>query len=128
MEFLIFIIIVFILYVIENQPAPPTSKPPTSPRVKPISKPPTSPGVKPISDIGKIKQSIDAGEAISFDYIDSDGVITKRSISPHKSYWGNSHRNDPIKTIRTYYIEGYCHLRNQNRTFILERMSKIEIG
>jgi uncharacterized tellurite resistance protein B-like protein len=47
------------------------------------------------------------------EYVDADGVITIREISPESS-----------KGTK-YSLKAYCHLRNDWRTFLLERMKKV---
>jgi len=75
-----------------------------------------------------LEKCIEDSESISFTYVDGDGVITDRSVTPERIYWGYSNREGDGKKIRTCWIEAYCHLRNDRRTFIKDRMSKVEIN
>ena len=75
-----------------------------------------------------LEKCIDTGDSISFTYVDADGVITDRTVTPERIFWGYSNREGGGKKIRTCWVEAYCHLRNDRRTFIKDRMSKVEIN
>ena len=75
-----------------------------------------------------LQKCIDEHDSIIFTYVDGDGVITDRSATPEKIFWGYSNREVSGKKIRTCWVEAYCHLRNDRRTFIKDRMSKVRIN
>jgi len=75
-----------------------------------------------------LQKCIDEDDSIIFTYVDGDGVITDRSATPEKIFWGYSNREGGGKKIRTCWVEAYCHLRNDRRTFIKDRMSKVRIN
>ena len=75
-----------------------------------------------------LQKCINEDDSISFTYADGDGVITDRSVTPEKIFWGYSNREGSGKKIRTCWVEAYCHLRNDRRTFIKDRMSKVRIN
>ena len=75
-----------------------------------------------------LQSCIDRNKIISFTYIDNDGVITERSVTPKRIFWGYSNREGGDKKIRTCWLESYCHMRKEDRTFIKDRMSKVSIN
>jgi hypothetical protein len=76
----------------------------------------------------EIQGCINEGRDIQFTYQDEKGDITERIVTPQETYWGNSQRLGlGRKKIRTCYLEAFCHLRNDERTFILERMSHMKV-
>ena len=79
----------------------------------------------PDNTYGLIQRCIDEGEDIKFTYKREDGQISSRVVTPEVIYWGNSQSLNAGKTVRTCYIEGFCHLRNDDRTFIIDRMSNV---
>ena len=52
---------------------------------------------------------------VSFKYIDSDGETTERNFTVHEFFYNNSR----------YYMYGHCHLRNEMRTFALDRVETV---
>jgi len=151
MEFILFIIAAFVIIKIiegltsgdKNEEATHkevvktvTSKPP---RIPPeITREREEAVVKSSSDnaryIGKgspsarfLEKCIDEGDSISFTYVDGDGVITDRNVTPERIYWGYSNREGRGKKIRTCWVEAFCHMRNDRRTFIKDRMSKVSV-
>jgi WYL domain len=52
---------------------------------------------------------------ISFEYLNSDGARSNRTVDVEDIYLSNG----------SYYIKGYCNLRNENRTFRVDNMSNI---
>ena len=76
----------------------------------------------------QLQNCINQGNDIYITYKDEKGDVTERTITPEEIYWGNSERrNANGDKIRTCDIEAFCHLRQDDRTFILERMLKVEI-
>ena len=75
-----------------------------------------------------LEKCIDNDETISFTYIDNDGVITERTVTPERIFWGYSNRAGDGTKIRTCWVEAHCHMRNASRTFIKDKMSKVEIN
>jgi len=52
---------------------------------------------------------------VTFKYTDSDGETTERNVTLHEFFYNNSR----------YYMYGYCHLRNEMRTFALDRIETV---
>lgn len=70
-----------------------------------------------------IDQAIKENKAIEFYYTKYSGENSKRkvsNISYSNEYGAFGYQNDHIK--------GYCHLRNENRTFKINRMSRITLA
>jgi len=74
-----------------------------------------------------LEKCIDNDETISFTYIDNDGVITERTVTPERIFWGYSNRAGDGTKIRTCWVEAHCHMRNASRTFIKDKMSKVSV-
>ena len=66
-----------------------------------------------------IQHAINSKCDIKFKYVDQDGEITHRSVTPQ--YIEIRHDNQILCLI------GYCHLRNAMRTFIVRKMQKITL-
>ncbi len=69
-----------------------------------------------------IDQAINENKPIEFNYTKYSGETSKRkvsNISYSNEYGGYGYNNDHIK--------GYCHLRREDRTFRISRMSNIKI-
>ena len=118
-----------------TEPDPPS--PPQTPKDKPIQLRETN-GSKSSANnkryMGKgspsakfLEKCIDNDETISFTYIDNDGVITERTVTPEKIFWGYSNRAGDGTKIRTCWVKAHCHMRNASRTFIKDKMSKVSV-
>ena len=68
-----------------------------------------------------VKQAIDAGKNIKFNYTDKEGARTMRTVRPRRlfdyAYEGGTMR----------CVEAHCYLRGADRTFAIFRMSSVEI-
>ena len=65
-----------------------------------------------------IKKAISSGSRLKISYRDLDGVLTTRTISPKVLF-------------RTQYtdelaLSSYCHLRDEERTFMVSRVLELE--
>lgn len=69
-----------------------------------------------------IKNAIVSGKDIVFSYRDRKGDITKRTISPQRTYLYTFGDDGKMPCV-----EGYCHLRNAMRTFAIFRMTDLRI-
>ncbi|WP_418637588.1 WYL domain-containing protein [Winogradskyella sp.] len=70
----------------------------------------------------KIRTAILNNYDIKIEYKKYDGTCSKRCLSNvafNNEFEIDGYHNDHIK--------GYCHLRNENRTFRIDRIDKIEI-
>ena len=63
-----------------------------------------------------IEQAIDEGRTIEIEYVKYDGTSSKRSISDLS--YSDEYGDD--------YIVGYCHLREEYRTFKISRIRRID--
>lgn len=68
---------------------------------------------KEFNIIEEIKKAIDLSKKLEIEYVDSEGKETKRVIKPQK--------------IENGKIIAYCYLRNDWRSFKIDRIKKIEI-
>ncbi|GAB6930578.1 YafY family protein [Paenibacillus sp. JCM 10914] len=66
--------------------------------------------------IQPILQAIQDKKVVSFSYTDSEGNATSRNVEPDNLYWGS----------RSWYLNGYCLMRQADRMFRLSRMSNLE--
>jgi predicted DNA-binding transcriptional regulator YafY len=64
-----------------------------------------------------IVNAIEAGEDLSFDYIDQEGALTERTVTP--KYLEARHEDQILCLI------AHCHLRDASRTFVIQRMSNL---
>ena len=64
-----------------------------------------------------INDAIEAGEDLSFEYIDQEGELTNRTVSP--SYLERRHEDQILCMV------AHCHLRNATRTFVIRRMKNV---
>ena len=120
-----------------SNPSPITETDPPPPEDKPIQLRETIGGKSSANNkrfTGKrspsakfLEKCIDNDETISFTYIDNDGVITERTVTPERIFWGYSNRAGDGTKIRTCWVEAHCHMRNASRTFIKDRMSKVSV-
>ena len=65
----------------------------------------------------KIKAAMQESKLLSFDYIAHHGNKTVRSVEPYQLVLKSSH----------WYLQGYCHARNDFRLFRLSRMSNLQM-
>lgn len=64
-----------------------------------------------------IKAALQENKLLTFEYIAHHGNKTVRTVEPYQLVLKSSH----------WYLQGYCHQRNDFRLFRLSRMSKLEI-
>jgi proteasome accessory factor C len=64
------------------------------------------------ADFAKMRRAIIGQKRVAFEYLDNRGELTQREIDPIKL-----ESNDQIWNVR-----GYCHLRQEERAFRLDRM------
>lgn len=64
-----------------------------------------------------IKTALQENRLLSFEYADRYGNKTARTAEPYQLVLKNSH----------WYLQGYCHKRNEFRLFKLSRTSKLQI-
>lgn len=69
-----------------------------------------------MSIIEYIDQAIAEGNDITIRYVKSDGTLSERTLS-------NAQYSDEYGDE---YISGYCHFRNENRTFKISRIREIK--
>ena len=65
----------------------------------------------------KIKAAMQESKLLSFEYIAHHGNKTVRSVEPYQLVLKSSH----------WYLQGYCHRRNDFRLFRLSRMSNLQM-
>lgn len=68
-------------------------------------------------NIEEIKTALDGNHLLSFQYSDHSGKETARKIEPYRLLLKHS----------TWYLQGYCTLRQDFRTFRLSRMSSLRV-
>ena len=66
-----------------------------------------------------IQRAIDSGRSLRFRYIDQDGEITERTVTPE--YMERRH------DAQIQCLVAHCHLRMASRTFVIRRMQNIRI-
>ena len=66
-----------------------------------------------------IQRAIDSKKNLKFRYIDQEGEISHRNVSPIN--FETRHENQILCLV------AYCHLRGAVRTFVVRRMQKIEL-
>ena len=64
-----------------------------------------------------IKSALQESKLLSFEYIAHHGNKTARTVEPYQLVLKSSH----------WYLQGYCHKRNDFRLFRLSRMSNLQI-
>lgn len=64
-----------------------------------------------------ITKAIDLGKDIAFQYVSYKGDYTERTIRPYSMVLRNG----------SWYVEGYCYLRKEERVFKLSRMRALEM-
>jgi len=69
------------------------------------------------ADFAKIRQAISAERRVSFEYLNSKNEMTEREFDPIRL-----ESNDQIWNAR-----GYCHLRQEERSFRLDRMRNSKV-
>jgi predicted DNA-binding transcriptional regulator YafY len=66
-----------------------------------------------------IQQAIDSECFLKFRYVDQDGEITERKVTPEYI----ERRHD----AQIQCLVAYCHLRGASRTFVVKRMHNVSI-
>jgi proteasome accessory factor C len=67
--------------------------------------------------LGVVREALNAGVHVRFDYRGSDGVLASRLVDPIR-----------LESVSgTWYLRGYCHLRDDVRTFRVDRLIDIEL-
>ncbi|WP_323757989.1 WYL domain-containing protein [Roseivirga sp.] len=69
-----------------------------------------------------LSQAISSGMAIKIEYRNYDGASSKRKVSKvqyHNEYQAEGYHNA--------HIRGYCHRREEERTFKIDRIISIEL-
>lgn len=69
------------------------------------------------ADIETIKTALQENQLLSFEYADSHGNKTTRTVEPYQLVLKNSH----------WYFQGYCQIRNDYRLFKLTRISNLQL-
>jgi len=64
-----------------------------------------------------IKTALQGSRLLTFEYVAHHGNKTARTVEPYQLVLKNSH----------WYLQGYCHIRNDYRLFRLSRMSNLQI-
>ena len=64
-----------------------------------------------------IKSALQENKLLSFEYIAHRGKSTTRTVEPYQLVMKSSH----------WYLQGYCHARNDFRLFRLSRMSNLQM-
>lgn len=64
-----------------------------------------------------IKTALQDSKLLSFEYVAHHGNIAARIVEPYQLVLKSSH----------WYVQGYCHMRNDFRLFRLSRMSNLQI-
>ena len=64
------------------------------------------------SVLARLAEIMERGGSVRIRYADEDGVVTDRVIEPVRAYSSQG----------CYYIEAYCRLRDEERTFRLDRI------
>ena len=84
---------------------------------------PTRPGIRSIfvKKMEQLKQAMHEHKTVHFHYRDQNGKETDRDFTPQG--WPN-----PKEHHGALCVSGYCHLRNDSRTFIVHRMSGLTIN
>lgn len=69
------------------------------------------------SNAVQIQRAIDSGRSLKFRYVDQDGEITERTVTP--KYMERRH------DAQVQCLVAHCHLRGASRTFVMRRMQNI---
>ncbi len=64
-----------------------------------------------------IEGAIGNEQVVLFDYVDREGEFTSREVEPMRVYFSG----------REHYMEGYCLLREDTRTFRVSRMRNVKV-
>ena len=64
-----------------------------------------------------IKAALQENKVLAFEYIAHRGISTVRTVDPYQLVMKSSH----------WYLQGYCHRRNDFRLFRLSRMSNLQM-
>jgi predicted DNA-binding transcriptional regulator YafY len=70
-----------------------------------------------VAPLGKLRRGIDEHRKVRFDYTDADGSATQRTVRPlGLIFWGGA-----------WTLGGWCELRNDFRTFRIDRMTAVSV-
>jgi|LauGreDrversion4_2_1035121.scaffolds.fasta_scaffold1275272_1 predicted DNA-binding transcriptional regulator YafY len=121
MEVIIFLGVVWLLYALFTSGSKGSGAAPRDGgRARPVASRATSnlsSGADSVAAL--IQRAINAEKALAFRYIDQDGEITHRTVTPN--YLEHRHENNVLCLV------AYCHLRGASRTFVVRRMQKVSI-
>jgi len=65
----------------------------------------------------KCQEAVIQSRLVSFDYIDRNGIVTKRIVEPYQLHFNEM----------SWYLRGFCLDRNEFRTFKLSRTDNLDI-
>ena len=71
------------------------------------------------SNIILIQRAINSKRSLKFRYVDQDGEITERTVTPE--YMERRH------DAQVQCLVAHCHLREASRTFVIRRMQDVSI-
>lgn len=75
------------------------------------------PSGKDAGTVELIEGAIGDEQVVIFDYVDREGEFTSREVEPMRVYFSG----------REHYMEGYCLLREDTRTFRVSRMQNVQV-
>jgi predicted DNA-binding transcriptional regulator YafY len=125
MEIIVFLGVVWLLYALftsgsKDSGAVPRDDRRLQQRARPLaSRAPSDFSSGADSSATLIQRAIDAEKALVFRYIDQDGEVTHRTVTPN--YLEHRHENNVLCLV------AYCHLRGASRTFVVRRMRNLSI-
>ena len=67
--------------------------------------------------VSKIQEAIITNKVISFNYTNNDGIESKRSVFPYYLKY----------TGFAVFLKGFCFLRNEERTFNIDKIENLKI-
>lgn len=70
-----------------------------------------------ITTLEKLKEALNTNTLVMFDYYNLEGTKTNRVVEPYQLILKESH----------WYLQGYCTLKNNFRTFKLSRISSLNL-
>ena len=127
MEILILVGIVWVVYVWANkgsgsQDKPLKPPPAVAPNYRPESATNTRSNGRSRNDESNtqlVERAIRSGVKVRFRYIDQQGELTERSVTP--LYLERRHAPGVLCLV------AHCHLRGAQRTFVVSRMQRVSI-
>ncbi len=99
----------------DNAPPPPSEPKPYQPNGGVASNPPRGGDGK----MSVIRRALDSQSNLAFTYVDQQGEMTERTALPLSLE--RRHEN------QIWCLNAYCHLRAENRTFVVSRMEGVRI-